>query len=225
MSNTSTSLQSLYDKTKRHVLGTLESRAEIKSTNAWLAIHQSSKDYLITYESSGLVVAINGSGTLGLEHNQCKQAAEATAYIVSQGGVVLNGGRNSGIMKASSDASHGKVIGVVFPELKAESSDKGVLAVVGDPHPRIELLSTCAPIMMIFRGGLGTFMGLMRAIVHLRNRSYHPDQLPQMVFVSTYWIGMLTTMMNLGVLPKEFIQELHFFDHVDEIIKKIPKKT
>ncbi len=216
-------LTGIYEVKKRRVLGELLKSGELKNTNSWLSIHASSKEHLLTYESKGLVVAISGSGSLPLEHPQSHEAAVLSSMIVSQGGLLLHGGRSTGIMQAVAQAVPKKSMGVVFPELEKEV-DPGVLAVtVNAPQSRIELLATCAPIIVLFRGGLGTLMVLMRAIVHLRNRVYHPEQFPQLVFVHNYWIGLLTTMMNMGSLPREFLAELNFFDRADQIIGKIPK--
>lgn len=213
----------IYESKKRRVLGELFKSGEVKNTSGWVSIHASSKEHLLTYESRGLVVAINGSGSLTVDHPQSHEAAVLAAVVASQGGVLLHGGRSSGIMQAVAQAVPKKSIGIVFPELEKDV-DRDVTAVtVNAPPSRIELLATCAPIIVIFRGGLGTLMVLMRAIVHIRNRQYHPEQYPQLLFVHNYWIGLLTTMMNMGCLPREFLAELNFFDRAEEVIGKIPK--
>lgn len=220
-----TNLKTIFDKKKRRLIGELIKPGEIKTNNAWLSIHKSSKDDLLTYESSGLVVSINGSGTLPLEHQQCKEAGHLASVINSQGGIVMNGGRSAGVMATSSLAADKQHAGIIFPELEKESQIKGQKIVVNSPQPRIELLATCTPIIVLFRGGLGTLMILLRSIVHLRNREYHPEQLPQLVFVSNYWIGLLSTMMNMKTLPKEFLSELIFFNSASDIITKLSNKN
>jgi len=213
----------IYKKKKRRVLGKIMKSGEVKSPHAWLHIHSSSKEQLITYESSGLVAAINGSGTLALEHAQCQEATKISQFIIDQGGIVTNGGRSSGIMAASAKPAEDQYAAIVFPEIEKDINDFGAEILVNSPQPRIELLGTCAPINIFFRGGMGTMMMLMRAIVHIRNREYHPEQLLQMVLVSNYWIGLLSMLMNLGTLPKEFLKELIFFDSAEQIIKNIPE--
>jgi len=212
----------LYNKRKRRTLGELSQSAEVKNDKGWVSIHKSSKDLLTTFESEGLVVSFNGSGTLSPDHAMVIEAAKVASVVAERKGVIISGGKNSGIMQAAAGASGGKCVGVIFPELKKHMADTGKFAVVNSPTPRIELLATCAPIVIIFRGGLGTLMVLMRAIVHLRNQAYHTEQPPQLLFISNYWIGLLTVMMNMGALPKEFIAELHFFNNADQIIKKLP---
>jgi len=212
----------LYSRAKHRVLGEILQDAELKTEHAWASIHASSKDLLMTYESEGFVVSVNGSGTLDVDHHQCILARELSEYIVSRGGIILNGGRSSGIMKVSSEAAPKHSIGIVFSEVAKEANEHGKKIVVQDPHSRIELLATAAPIVVVFRGGLGTLMVLMRSIAYLNNRRFHPEQPAQLIFVSNYWIGLLTTMMNLGALPKEFVQEIYFFERVDQIIKFLP---
>lgn len=216
-------LKNIYLKKKRRVLGEIIKPGELKNKNTWVTIHESSKPFLVTYESKGLVVSINGSGGLPSDHPQAQEAAKFTSFVLENGGLIINGGRNSGIMEATSQVAKDKCLGVVFPELKKELNKYGTKVLVNAPGPRIELLGTCTPIIVIFRGGLGTLMVLMRAIVHLRNRQYHPEQLPQLVFVSSWWIGLLTTMKNMGCLPAEFLSELNFFGNAEQIIEKIPK--
>lgn len=216
-------LADIYIKKKRRVLGEMMQRAEVKNTNAWVSIHGSSKEFLLTYESKGLVIALNGSGTIKTDHPQAQDAAKVTKYVTDKGGIVINGGRKSGVMEASSKVGKEKCLGIIFPELEKEANKYGPKVKVNAPTPRIELLATCTPIIIIFRGGLGSLMMLMRAITHISNRKYHPEQPPQLVFVSNYWIGLLTTMMNIGALPKEFLAQLIFFGSAEEVIKKIPK--
>jgi len=217
------SYSNIYEKKKRRVLGELMVEGELKTSKSWCYIHKSSKEDLMTYESKGLVVAISGSGNLPLDHQQSREASALAKAITEKGGIILNGGRSTGIMEATSRAAGENFVGILFPEIEKEFGKVGVKVLVNSPQPRIELLSTCAPSIVIFRGGLGTLMILMRAIVHIRNRKFHPEQLPQLVFVSNYWIGLLTTMMNLGCLPGEFLKELIFFDNSQQIISKLPK--
>ena len=215
--------QTFYVQRKRRVLGKIIQPVDLKTSESWVSIHASSKELLMTYESNGLVISINGSGTLSPDHHQCSLARDIAAFVVLKNGILINGGRSSGIMKASSESAPKNSIGIVFSDIAKEANEHGEKVVVGDPNSRIELLATAAPIVVVFRGGLGTLMVLMRSIVHLNNRRFHPDQSPQMVFVSSYWIGLLTTMMNLGTLPKEFIQQFHFFDKAEQITKLISK--
>lgn len=212
----------IYVKKKRRTVGEMIKPAEVKSVNAWLSIHGSSKEFLLTYESEGLVVAINGSGALKLSHTQCLEAAKLTKYIIEQGGIVMSGGRKSGIMEAVSQVAKDNSVGVIFPELEKEKTKHGKIVITNAPTPRIEVLATAAPIIVIFRGGIGSLMMLMRAITHHNNRKFHPKQPPQMVFISNYWVGLLQSMINMGALPKEFVQDLHVFATAEDIVKKIP---
>lgn len=211
----------IFSKKKRRILGEILADGSLSKKNASVSIHKSSKEELMTYESKGLVVAINGSGTIDREHQQCRQAEILAKYVADSGGIIMNGGRSTGIMGVTARVAIDNYIGILFNEIKGEANKGGVNLIVSSPQPRMELLGTCAPVMVFFRGGLGTLMTLMRAIVHIRNRNYHPEQLNQMIFVNNYWIGLLSTLMNLGTLPREFIKELNFFDQADQITKKI----
>lgn len=216
-------MQDIYVKKKRRVTGEILQEAQLKNNGSWVYIHKSSNKELVTYESQGSIVSINGSGTLRIDHPQAQEAAKLTDYIIKNKGIIVTGGRNSGIMQACNQVAKENNLGIIFPELKKEASQYGPKAIINSPMPRVELLATCTPIVVIFRGGLGSLMILMRSIVHLKNRQYHPEQLPQLVFVHNYWIGLLSTMMNMGCLPREFLTELNFFDRAEQIIEKLPK--
>ena len=212
----------IWKQKKRRIFGELITEATVRSKASWVAVHRSSKELLLTYESRGLVVSLYGGGELPADHPEIKTAVALATWVAGHDGIVMHGGRGSGIMEAVSVAAGKLCLGVLFSEIRGEAVKQGDNAVVNAPTPRIELLGTCAPVIVIFRGGLGSFQVLMRAIVHVRNRKYHPEQPPQLIFVSDYWIGLLTTMMNLSVLPREFLTELHFFHVLDDITKLIP---
>ncbi|MFA6097988.1 MAG: LOG family protein [Patescibacteria group bacterium] len=211
-----------YLRKKRRVIGDIIQAAEVKNEKAWVAIHKSSKNEMATYESQGLIVSINGSGTLNTSHPDCLEASRLADYIARQGGIIMNGGRSSGIMEASSKMAGKNSLGIIFPEIKKEINSYGEKAIVNSPQPRNELLATCAPAIVIFRGGLGTLMVLLRSIVHVKDMKYHPLQLPQIIFVSNYWIGLLTALLNMGTLPREFLVTLNFFDKAEQVIEKLP---
>lgn len=213
----------LYQQTKRRIFGELIKEAKVKTPTSWVDIHHSSKELLFTYESAGLILSLNGGGTIDAKHPDVHQAEQLVTAVINGGGIVIDGGKRSGMM-AAAEVAEGTSVGVIFPELRAEARS-GPQAIVNSPTSRVELLATCAPVIVIFRGGLGTFQVLMRALVHISNRRYHPEQLVQLVFVSDYWIGLLSTMVNLGTIPQEFIAELNFFHDASQIIDQLPSSS
>lgn len=211
----------IFNKKKRRVIGEMVAPGEVRRAEARVSIQASSKQQLVTYESEGLVVAINGSGSIGMNHPHAEMARSIATAVTTAGGIIITGGRATGIMGAASAVAGDHALGVIFPELKSSATRAGALAVVNAPVARVELLATCAPVIILFRGGLGTMMGLLRAIVHLRNREYHPDQLPQYIFVNTYWVPLLSSMKNMGCLPKEYIQDIILFDTADDVLNRL----
>lgn len=215
----------LYGKRKRRFLAEISESGELKRKNAWVSIHTSSKELLGTFESEGLVVSINGGGeSMTMEHPHAQDAIKLAEYVVAQGGIVVNGGRPKGIMEASSIGGGTSVLGVLFPEIdpKTKRLDHPYV-MVNAPTPRIEILGTCPPVIVIFQGGLGTLQQVVRSIVHINNRKYHPDQMVQLVFISNYWMPLLQTLVNMHALPAEFLQSIAFFSNSDEIISALPK--
>ncbi|MFA6511980.1 MAG: LOG family protein [Patescibacteria group bacterium] len=215
----------LYDLRKRRFFGEVMQEAEIKREKAWAHLHKSSKELLGTFESEGLVVSINGGGEdMPMNHPHAEDAKKLAATIVELGGIVLNGGRKKGIMQASSKGGGQNVIGVLYPEIDEKKQRmKHEYAMVNSPSQRIEILATCPPIMVIFQGGIGTLQQLLRAVVHLHDHQYHPEQLPQMVFISNYWTPMLQTMVNMRALPAQYMENVQFFASADEVIAQLPK--
>lgn len=207
---------------KRRILAEVLTPGRLSNGTSTVSIEASSKALLGTYQSRGLVVSINGSGTLQPGHPVIEEARRLATFVAAHDGILLHGGRDSGIMQAVAETAGTQSLGIIFPELEHQQAQGEATVVVNSPTPRIELLATCAPVIVIFRGGLGTLMVLMRAIVHLRNREFHPAQPPQLVYVSNYWVALLTTMMNMGALPREFLTGITIFERADQIVRALP---
>ncbi|MBU1148668.1 hypothetical protein KKI23_01120, partial [Patescibacteria group bacterium] len=78
--------EQLFAQRKIRVLGTVAEKAEVKNLDSWATIHDSSKPFLLTYESKGLVVAINGGGELSQNHPAIKDGEELAKAITGKGG-------------------------------------------------------------------------------------------------------------------------------------------
>lgn len=79
-------INTIFDQKKRRVVGEMIKADEVTSPQAWLSIHGSSKEQLVTYESRGLVAAVIGSGSTGFDHPQALEASLVGRYIASRGG-------------------------------------------------------------------------------------------------------------------------------------------
>lgn len=209
----------LYAQRKVRVLGKVEQKAETRNTAAWVTIHDSSKTFLLTYESKGLVVAINGGGGLKASHPAVQDGVALAKAVVEKGGCVLNAGRDTGIMQAVAEEVKDKCLGVLHAGQKAEANKFGPKVVVNMPAPRVELMAVSPPIVVVFQGGLGTFQILIRSIVNLTAQDAN---LPQMLFVSSYWIPLLDTLCNLGIFSRKYLEQVYFFSSAEDIIAKIP---
>lgn len=213
----------LLAKRKRRSFGEVKQRQEVRCEHAWVSIHPSSKELLMTYESEGLVVCINGSGSLEQTHVQSEEAGLLAQEVVKRGGVVLNGGRKTGIMGSTTKAAKGAVLGVVHEQIATANEQAGVpKIVVSKSSSRNELLATCAPVIVIFQGGLGSTQQLIRAIVHVNNVQQEDDQLSHLLFVSTYWYPLLETLVNMGSIPREFLKDVFFFHRYEEVVEHLP---
>ncbi|MFH1598166.1 MAG: hypothetical protein ABIB97_03795 [Patescibacteria group bacterium] len=218
-----THAENLFAQRKVRVLGKIDQEAEVKNTKSWVTVHDSSKAFLITYESKGLVVAINGGGGLKLDHPAALDGIALAKAVVDWGGCVINAGRDTGIMKAVAEEVKDKCLGILYTEQKPHANKVGPKAIVNMPAPRVELMAISPPVVVIFQGELGTFQILIRSVVHMINKKITKEEsAPQQVFVSSYWIPILDTLINIGVFKREYLSEINFFSTADEIIAKIP---
>lgn len=113
------------------------------------------------------VIGVMGSGESG-DTALLAQARELGAAIASAGWVLLNGGRNSGVMDASAVGARNKggfVIGVLPDEGTAAASrhlDVAIRTGMGDGRNWINVLSSDVVIAM--RGGAGTLSEVALAL-------------------------------------------------------------
>jgi len=215
--------QELFVQRKVRVLGQVEEKAEANNDNSWVTIHDSSKNFLLTFESKGLVVAINGGGGLKADHPAVKDGVALAKAVVDWGGCVLNAGRDSGIMKAVAEEVKDKCLGVLYSAQKPEANQHGPKAIVNMPAPRVELMAISPPVVVIFQGALGTFQILIRSVVNHINKIISEEKgEPQQLFISTYWIPILDLLVNIGVFKREHLKGINFFSSADDILAKIP---
>jgi uncharacterized protein (TIGR00725 family) len=113
------------------------------------------------------VIGVMGSGESG-DKTLLAQARDLGAAIASEGWVLLNGGRNSGVMDASAVGARNKggfVIGVLPDEGTAAASrhlDVAIRTGMGDGRNWINVLSSDVVIAM--RGGAGTLSEVALAL-------------------------------------------------------------
>ena len=99
-----------------------------------------------------------------------KMAEELGRLIAERGWVLLNGGRNRGVMAASAKgakAAGGTVIGILPDRTAAKASpdlDYVVLTGMGDARNVINVLSS--DVVIACTGGLGTLSEVMLALKH-----------------------------------------------------------
>jgi len=113
------------------------------------------------------VIGVMGSGESG-DKSLLAQARDLGAAIASEGWVLLNGGRNSGVMDATAVGARNKgglVIGVLPDEGVAAASrhlDIAIRTGMGDGRNWINVLSS--DVVVAMRGGAGTLSEIALAL-------------------------------------------------------------
>jgi uncharacterized protein (TIGR00725 family) len=113
------------------------------------------------------VIGVMGSGESG-DKALLAQARDLGAAIASEGWVLLNGGRNSGVMDASAVGARNKggfVIGILPDEGTAAASrhlDVAIRTGMGDGRNWINVLSS--DVVIALRGGAGTLSEIALAL-------------------------------------------------------------
>lgn len=104
------------------------------------------------------VIGVMGGGTASPVHY--KMAYELGKYIASSNFILLNGGRNKGIMEASAKGAYeagGMTIGIL-PGKNTDNVSEfikiPIITGIGDARNQINILSS--NVVAVFRGGAGT---------------------------------------------------------------------
>lgn len=200
--------------------GTCDKEVSIRNRNGWVKIRRT-KSGALEFSCSGLIVAFNGGGDEPKDSIVYKDAYKLSRAIVDSGGLVLNGGRNTGIMLATGQAAGKMCLGVNFAaqveKNKAHSYGKRLIV---HPLTRLAILTWCPPIVIVYKGGLGTFHELVNALVAIKNQALYGLVTPK-IYLSQFWRKPLLACVKAGVLPRPYVNAVVFFNNSDDVLKKI----
>ncbi|PIR97507.1 MAG: hypothetical protein COT91_01055 [Candidatus Doudnabacteria bacterium CG10_big_fil_rev_8_21_14_0_10_41_10] len=210
-----------YPAQKIFVPGTCDKAVRVKNRRGWVKIRGSKTSGMLEFLSSGLVVAFNGAGDEPNGSPAYKDAFRLSRAIVDRGGVVLNGGRNTGIMQATGEAAGKACLGVNFAEqVKKNKAHSYGTRLVIHPLTRLAILTWCAPVVVIYGGSLGTFHELVNALVAVKNHSLYGFAKPKL-FINEFWRKPLLQLIKSGIIPRSYIADCEFFSKSKDIIKQI----
>lgn len=208
-------------ETVAELYGGIDREVDLANTHACLRISHGSKPGTIKWESDGLIVSFNGGGDVTRNSPTYRDSADLAKSVINAGGLVLNGGRHSGVMQATAEASGEHGLGIVFPgQVKKDVvNTHGQKLVVDSPITRLALLTNLPSTVVVYEGQIGTLHELINAIVAVKNTQYC---LPApKIIASAKWRESLETLGKQGVIPDKYIKAVQFFGSTDEARKEL----
>ncbi|MBI5733545.1 MAG: LOG family protein [Candidatus Kerfeldbacteria bacterium] len=171
----------------------------------------------VEFKTDGLVVSISGGSTLPQGHPVCYEAEKLALGIVNKGGVLVNGGENSGTMLAVTSVAQDYTLGIHCPY--HEAIPFGAKTVVNSYQTR-KMLISIMPIVAVFPGQVGTLDELMTCIGWIKSL-FKQNGVPPRLFVHTYWWDVIELIYKKGAIQPNVWEHIKQFNEVDEIIKSL----
>jgi len=166
---------------------------------------------------SGLVLSICGGAEVVEGRNTWNEVVEMTRIIAHQGGLVVNGGQDSGVMLASAKNFPENTIGLVVPQTK--TSKLGNYAVVEDYSTRTTI-ATKHPNVVVFEGGVGTTEEWAMVLREIKE-SLAANVKPPTLYLHEYWKPVFNSLWDIRSMPKRIMDQVKFFSHSKEVIDLI----
>lgn len=203
-------------ETIAEIYGGIDRQVDMSNTAARLRIGPGDKPGTIKWESSGLIVSFNGGGDVRADSATFRESAELSAAIVQAGGLVLNGGRHTGVMESTAAGAGEHGLGVVFPEqiTKGVVNKHGEKLAADNPITRLALLTNLPSRVVVYEGGIGTLHELVNAMIAVKNTQYGLPA-PQ-ILAAENWRKPLEGLAEQGVVPKKYLEAIKFFGTTEE---------
>lgn len=206
------------------IYSSIDKEIHMKNTAAEINITKGKEPGTIIFQSSGLVVAFNGGGgdEIDEKHPLFNEASKLAKAVVKKGGLIMNGGRNSGIMESTSRAAQKFSLGVNFvgQVKKGVVSQYGQILLVDGPLTRLALLTNYPPIVVVYKGGLGTFHELINGIISIKNNIKYGLPAPR-ILVYKSWRKILEILKKQGAINATYLSHLSYFSTPKSALKLI----
>lgn len=208
-------------ETVAEIYGGIDRPVDMSNTHARLRIGPGDKPGTIKWEASGLIVSFNGGGNVSTDSRTYQESTELSAATVNAGGLVLNGGRHTGVMEATAAGAGEHGLGVVFPEQITQGvvNRSGQKLAVDSPMTRLALLTNLPSRVVVYEGAIGTLHELVNAMVAVKNIQYG---LPApKIYAAKKWRETLDKLAKDGMVPKKYIEAIRFFGSTEEAKKEL----
>jgi predicted Rossmann-fold nucleotide-binding protein len=196
------------------VPGTVIHEGQVQNGSSIVSVMKGVVSGEVEIKTTGLVVAISGGGNLPQSDPICYEAQKLATGVAARGGVLVNGGENSGTMLAVTEVEQGITLGVVCPYHK--SIHFGTKAIVNSYQTRKTIISIM-PVVVVFPGQVGTLDELIMAIGWIKSLSKQNAEPPKL-WVHEYWWDVLDLLHNKGAIQDDVWDKIHCFNEVDEIL-------
>jgi predicted Rossmann-fold nucleotide-binding protein len=205
----------IYDKINKSVF--------LQNSQAEIYLTQNQKSHRIEFCCSGLVVAFNGGGEIGESNHLFRQSGQVAKEIIMRGGLIMNGGRNSGIMEATSRAAGKFSVGINFKEQSGLglTNNHGQTIFVGSHQTRLTLLTCAPPMVIIYPGSTGTLQELVSCLVAIKNNIKYGLPMP-IVQIHHSWKKVLNCLVNTRVVSSDHLAPLKYFKSAKDILRTLP---
>lgn len=196
------------------VPGTVIHEGRVENAHGLVAIMKGVTTGEVEVKTNGLVVAIVGGGNLPQGDPVCFEAQKLATGVATRGGVLVNGGENSGTMLAVTEVEPKITLGVVCPY--HEPIHFGIKTVVNSYQTR-KLILSVMPIVVVFQGQVGTLDDLIGCIGWIKSLQKQNTEPPKL-WVHKYWWDVLDLLNSKGAIHEHVWDKIHRFTEVDEVL-------
>lgn len=197
--------------------GKVLSEAECKAESGSVIIRVGSDGY-VEVVLDGLVVSMCGGADLHEGNPIWDEILKLSGALAERGGVMINGGGQSGSMVATTRAFPEHTLGVICPPMTG--NPYGPKAVVEDRLTRVGVL-TKIPVIIVFEGGVGTIEEWGRALREIKNSYADNTGAAAKVFLHNYWKKTFDAMWAARAIPKRIMDHVQFFVTADEVMRQL----
>ncbi|MFZ2189615.1 MAG: LOG family protein [Candidatus Magasanikiibacteriota bacterium] len=207
--------------TKKTLFGNINKTIKLKNYKAVLFIKKNPNNK-IEFVTNGLVVAFNGGGKIKENSKKFLAAKNISEIITKAGGIVMSGGRNTGIMEAVSLGGKKNALGVVFKEqIKKQVVSKHCQHIIVDgPTTRLSLLTEFPNFVIVYEGGIGTLHEIMNILVACKNTIKYNMPAPKII-MDQYWKKFIDNFIKNKILDKNYLFSLSYFKNISDIKKQL----
>lgn len=197
--------------------GTVLKEGEVRNGSNIVAVVKGVTSGEIQVRAEGLVVATCGGDNLSQGDRLCLGAEKLAMGVSEIGGVLINGGEDSGIPLAITNVAQNITLHVVCPYYNAVRF--GTKAVVNSYRTRKDVL-TVMPVVVVFPGKVGALDELVSCLGWIKSLSQQRAT-PPTLWAHSYWWDVLELLYKKGAVQDYVWQQIQVFNDTSEIVRSL----